>query len=292
MNQRANGHFFATARQPQLSAVALGFVVLLGSGCGTVLSGASYTGTRYPKVVSADQVRETSVLPKGHEVIGEVNASCSNSSGDVEWYDILLSDVLCSERKLVSSMRGKVADVGGTTLVGRSCDTDTSTDTRTKEKDGKKKEVTVETTRIACEGEVARPIPNQSEPTNTASPKRTSPASEGKETDVDEPDTDESTVAWRIRVRVTHAKDASRREPRAADRVEAVGEPPEGAERIGDIVARCEAGCSRAAVYNGVREAGARLGATAVALIRCVEEGEGWTCTGTAFAPKITRMSP
>ncbi|MEZ4223595.1 MAG: hypothetical protein R3B13_21785 [Polyangiaceae bacterium] len=278
-----------------------GFVVAacLNAGCGTVFSAASYTGTRYPPVVKPEQVQESATVPDDHEVIGHVQASCSNSSGDVEWTDVLLSDILCSEPRLGSTMRRKVAEVGGTMLVERSCDRDTDTETRTETKDGKEKVRKITTTHISCEGAAARPKPelvasrpepelvaSRTPPSASSTPEKASSAStetEGVESDADTPDTDESTVAWRIRLQIARSKSIPPQPAVSAEQVSVVETKPTGARVLANLVADCSKGCSKAAVQLGLREATAKLGGSALLGGGCASSGGGWICTGSAL---------
>ncbi|HMR74008.1 MAG TPA: hypothetical protein PKD61_02820 [Polyangiaceae bacterium] len=269
-----------------LAAAQVALLALSCSGCGTVMSSASYTGTRYPPVVTAGQVREFVKLPDDHEVIGQVRASCSRSTGDVEWHDVLLSDILCSESRLVHTLRRKVAEVGGTALAERDCDKDTDTKSRTETKDGKDKVRSVTTTHIACEGTVARAKVESSPVAPEAVAGEATPP-QGAASDPDEPDTDASTVAWRIRIQVTRGKDATQRPAVASEAVETLTERPAGTVAIANIVADCTRGCNEAAVQLGVREAAARIGATAVVAVSCRADGKSWICTGTAVAPRL-----
>ena len=57
--------------------------------------------------------------------------------------------------------------------------------------------------------------------------------------------------------------------------------------RLGDVVTRCEQGCSERATVAGLMTVAGRMGSTDVVDIRCASQSQGLVCTGTAAAYEV-----
>jgi hypothetical protein len=231
-----------------LAASALG-------ACGSGLrDAATFRGDSQPARVAPPQVRETSNLPAQHVELGEVSAECTLTEGRTTIEHEWLSDVDCSEARLLQALREEASARGGDTLFERSCYSRVvSRDENTARRLSR------------CTAQVARA---QSKPAVSDAiivPSELARAADG----------------WRICVTFFPAT-AERRPARRADLVGDVAIFPVSHVPLGDITASCERGCSRDAVRDAVRAAAGRIGANHVVDISCVDRRPGYSCSGTA----------
>ncbi len=245
-----------------------GFVLLslvLVSACGSGLRAAARFDRRpEASLVAPSQIGEVASLPTGYQGLGEVHARCTFYEGERPADGAWLSDVDCSERRLVDALQERAAEVGGELLVGRRCRSRVLHEDETSQR-----------LSVSCDATVARPgksllaerpLVRRSEPTDG------------------EPS---ASSAWRIRVKFAENPSAPARSPRAVEHVREISQLPVSHVRLGDIVTVCKAGCSEAAVRHGVLLAAGRFGATDAVDVRCAAKGEGFTCLGTAAAYEV-----
>jgi hypothetical protein len=254
----------------KIPLVAAACAVVLGCG-GGVREAAHYSGDQAPPLVAAWQVRDEPDMPLGYQDLGEVSAGCTFSEGrrsiEHEW----LSDVDCSEARVVRALREAASAKGGELLVARSCNS-----RRDKQRAG------VRDWAVRCRATVARPETALAQQRSRASQPGISP--EQAET-VDEPSASE---AWRIRVDFTPARESTGpRAPRRADLVRELAVLPPSHLLLGDVVTRCRTGCALENVRAGVRIAAGRMGATDVVDVRCIAKGAGYLCSGSAAAYEV-----
>jgi hypothetical protein len=234
---------------------------LAAAGCGGLRQAVQYDGRQEPSLVRPHELAVVSSLPEGYDELGRISARCTldqeRGAIDDEW----LSDVDCSERRLVGAIREKAADAGAELLVGLRCWSRESGD-----------EIG-----IVCRADLARPSDDTLEARTLAArevpppPEREPPLSE----------------AWRIRVHFTPNPGVPARPARRSDLIREIPDFPVSHVRLGDVVTDCERGCSFDAVRNGVLVAAARVGATDVVEVRCAARGDGWVCSGTAAAYEV-----
>ena len=254
------------------------WAILSGVGlaaCGSGLrSAASFSGSSEPPIAGPAQIGEQPSLPDGYEALGRVVSSCTLISRATELEDEWLSDVDCSEARLVLALKEVAAEAGGELLIARKCSSSPIREHADRSE-----------TKVRCEATVARPgdaLLGRRPLARRAEPPAGPP---GVDRDtamlLDEPS---ATAAWNIRVDFEPAAGAPRRYPRRTDLVGELSVMPVGQVRLGDVVARCSKGCAEAAVRSGVRVVGARMGASNVVGVRCVSTPDGLACTGTAAA--------
>lgn len=245
---------------------------LLGSlsGCGRAAAEpALYTGRVEPRTRSAAEVTIEPAVPETALLVGDVVARCRADDGIVSMNRESLADVDCSDALLVASLRERAAEVGGAALVGLRC-------TATKEsRDG-----ALDSELRSCSAMVAAPRKRGEGPTaHGESPPFVPP--------YDDPD-----EAFAVRVTVVPAeKEPLRRHAVPSDAVRELAFVPPGRVVVGDIVAKGDSECSRAAVRHAIRAAAGRVGATDVVGIACVHRQHGFICTGRATRPESTRPS-
>ncbi len=232
--------------------------------CGPATRGAvAFDGRARTRVVEASQVEEVAELPQGYRSLGHVTANCTLITGARELRGAWLSDVDCSESRLRAAVRERTAAVGGELLVGLACSSQPL---------GKRREV--ESTAIRCDGVVARPAGEARALAPRPAATQTLEAPLARE-------------AWRIRVDYTSAPDEAPRAPRRGDAVGELAELPPNYRRLGDLVTRCDAGCSERGAYEGLLVAAGRMGASDIAEVGCVRQGEGWLCTAVAGGYRV-----
>jgi hypothetical protein len=231
-------------------------LLLVSTGCGT--RGVRFEGDREPAIARAGDIRELESLPEGYTRLGEVRASCELDQKE-QPEDALLSDVVCSQSRILAAIRERAAEVGGELLIGRQCRSH-GDDTLT----------------ITCSAEVARPSDDE---------RSLRPLAGGTlARDCSEP---RAAEAWNIRVHFAKNPAIPPRKPKHPDAVREVPLPPLSHVRIGDLVTRCSSGCSEVGARRGLLAAASRYGATDVVDLHCVQKHEGWMCTGVAMAYEV-----
>jgi hypothetical protein len=253
-------------------AAVFGCSIVVATACGGLRQAAHFSGSEESRVVESWQVRDEVVTPPGYDLTGDVAASCTLREGrrtiDHEW----LSDVDCSEARLVRALSEATAAAGGELLIGRYCSSHVE-----HQHDGMRE------MNVRCAASVARPRPGMlaSRAAAKNAPREGPPGMPPERVALtDEPSASD---AWRIRIdyKPLQASTAPRRAWRA-DLVRELANLPPSHARLGDVVARCDEGCDLQSVRNGVRVAAGRMGATDVVGIRCIERRAGYLCTASA----------
>jgi hypothetical protein len=242
-------------------SMALSVLALL-SGCAA--HGVHFDGHSRPVLVAPAQVRELDTLPEDHERLGHASVRCTSVEGKRPADGSRLSDVDCSQSRLLAALSERASEVGGDLLVGRRCYS------RLSEQD----EVTI-TLAITCEADVARP-------SQDALGRRPLVAAV-----MAEDEAPRAAEAFDIFVYFTPAPGAPARAPRRTDSVREVPVLPVADVRLGDITTSCESGCTREGARLGLMAAAGRFGASDVVDVRCVAKGKGFLCTATAAAYEV-----
>ena len=202
--------------------------------------------------------------PEGYQVVGVVTAECTLLNGASGVFD---DD--CTDDHMMERARQKAADSGGTALVAVDCVRKTTARELERTDAGvalMNREV------IRCQMTVLR---------------------RGQEMDggVEGPSDGRKVEIAGVTMMV-------RSEPGAA--AEAAGAPRPGAEvgeietgagdypRIATVRVECLDGCSRAAARSGLKEEAGRVGAIAIANVRCELLGERWRCQADAIGDVVT----
>jgi hypothetical protein len=251
--------------------LAIAFLMLGSiSGCGRAAAQpALYTGRVEPRSRSAAQVTIEPAVPETSLLVGDVVARCRADEGVVALDHESLADVDCSDALLVAALRERAAAVGGAALVGLRC-------TGAKEsRDG-----ALDSELRSCSAMVAAPRKR-----GDSGPVPSEP-SPGFVPPYDSPD-----EAFTVKVTLVPAeKQPSRRRAVPSDSVRELAFVPPDRVVVGDIVAKGDTECSRAAVRHAVRAAAGRVGATDVVGIACVHREHGFVCTGRATRPEIDEL--
>jgi len=244
------------AHAMKMASVAAVLALCAVAGCGSGLREAAvFRGDTRPARGSANRITETLDLRPEHVRLGEVSADCTLTEGrktiEHEW----LSDVDCSEARLLRVLMEEAAERGGDGLYERECYSRVLS-----RHDGRVRRFS------RCVAQVSR---SRSGAVLTSSavyaPPEPPPAAD----------------AWRICVQFWPTGERPR-SARRSDLVQDVAIFPVSHVRLGDITASCEQGCSRDAVRDGVRIAAGHLGANDVVDVSCIQRGSGYSCSGTA----------
>jgi hypothetical protein len=231
-------------------------------------NGVSYSGASRPKVAHPLQLASGDRGPSGQERLGRLSAACRriDVSGGLD--SARSSDVSCSNEFLLAALRDRAAAVGGTTLVGASCDPAVDRGER----------------QLECSAEAwgpsdpkraaaAEPLPLNIDPSGPAAPLA---PGYGR---VDE--------AWRVLIDYWPAKGGRAHAAVAPAQVVEVDFPRVGHVGLGDLRARAEAGVAEDTLRSALRAAAARIGATSIVGVRCVA-GEGrQLCVASVAAPEV-----
>ena len=229
---------------------------------------ARFEGHARTAIATPAELRTVDSLPDGHESLGRVSAHCTLTRGQVALQGEWLSDVDCSRGRLVRALRERAADVGGELLVDLHCGSQIN-------------KGALQRINVFCRAEVARASDSLLGRRSLRPGRRSqSPALPSEQ----EPRASEG---WRIRADYTPQGTGQQRPPRRADLVEELAILPVSHVRLGDIVTRCESGCSQRGARAGLLTVAARLGANALVGTRCVRHNRGFFCTGTASAYEV-----
>ncbi len=228
-------------------------------GCGT--RGVRFEGWSEPAIARAEDVQELESMPEEYRRLGEVSASCELTEGSPPPSGALLSDIDCSESRLMAALHERAAEVGGEMLVGGRC---------------RSHEVGSNKLAVTCSAVVARPSDEARAETPLGGGKLIHDCSAPR-----------ASEAWNIHVHFARNESVSPRPPRNPESVREVPLPPVSHVRLGDLVTRCASGCSKVGVRLGLVAAAGRYGATDVVDVHCVAKHEGWMCSGAAMAYEV-----
>lgn len=246
----------------------LGATALVLAGC--MASGAQFSGTRQPARVSAAGLQLGEQAPRGLEQLGGVSAECTPLAPDAEIDDVRYSDLSCSRALLDLALRETAADAGGSFMTTPSCEEEHSGE------------------RVSwrgCDADVwapageapAGPVP-QVDPAFSRADAAAAAAGVPRLGSVHE--------AWRITLDFWLAPGAARGASRDVASVREVDAARVGERRLGDLRAACDEGCSVHGLREGLRAAAARLGATTLAGVRCIEQDAARRCVASISAPE------
>lgn len=242
------------------AALAVASAALIATGCGARLRAATtYSGSREPVLSEPDRIATLRALPSGYERLGRVSDTCTLRKGRRALHGAWLSDVDCSEARLIGALDERAARVGGELLVGLQCDSRPL------------HAAAPRTIRAWCEASVARP-------SDATLSERGLTRPEVEELRANVP----ASAGWRIRVDFLPHAGAPPRAPRRGDLVHEPPRLPAGHVVLGEVVARCRRGCSEDATRNAVRVTAGRMGATDAVAVHCDRHARGWRCAGQA----------
>lgn len=230
---------------------ALGAFAL--AGC--MGSGVQFSGSRQPAVTQPESIEVGAHPPPGLERRGDVSAECKSLDPDADVKNARASDLGCSVGLLHAALREGAAESGGTFLTQPACEE-------------KRDREAARPSWVGCSGEVWGPEAAQGAQQPQA------PAFES------------ARDAWRIRVDFWPAAKGRRGPAGDAESVAEVDFPRVGQVELGDLSARCDAGCAQGSMHRGLRAAAAFLGASTLVGVRCIQQEKALTCAASISAPE------
>jgi len=256
--------------------LSLGAVAVLLTACAGQFDPANFQGQREARRAEPEALIELSARTAELETLGTVRAHCSLRPGFRPLHHEALSDLDCSNERLLLTLRESAASAGGEALLGAHCSSRPleAADPRTSQ--------------LTCAAEVARfrtgslanPRP-LSAPRSHAPGKPAPSASDVKR--IDEPD---ASLAFRIKVNFAPAVSEFGRPARTGAEVHELSRMPLSHVALGDLSTSCKGGCDERALRYGVLIAAGRLGAPDVVDIRCSQGAHRSSCVGTLAAPE------
>ena len=225
--------------------------------------------------MSVEHVGVWSELPAAHRIIGRVNAVCDQTSrpfvgvglfGSADEVDTQrYSDLACSRQLLNAALREQAAFSGGQGLVDVHC-----AKREVIEDDG------VSISRLRCVADVARagpdapPLPASQRASESL---RFEPAAPGA------PLLGQVWQSWNVLVSFSNAPGSlPHRAPIPPHLVEDKATLPASHVVVGAAAASCDGECDREVMVAALRMTAARVGATDVVAIRCVNSSDGPAC--------------
>jgi len=254
------------------SAVAL-FAM---TACAGRFDPANFQGTREARRAEPEALFELSARTSELETLGTVHDTCLLRPGFRRLDQETLSDLDCSNERLLFALRESAANAGGEALLGAHC----SSRLLGAASPG--------TSQLSCAAEVARFRSGASTNPRPLSPPRSHaqgrPAPSASDVKrIDEPDV---SLAFRIALNFEPSVSHFEGRPRSGADVHELARLPLSHLALGDLSASCKDGCEERALRYGVLLAAGRLGAPDVVGIRCFRSASGDSCVGTLAAPE------
>jgi len=247
------------------------------TACAARFDPANFQGTREARRAEPEALFELSARTSELETLGTVRDSCVLRPGFRRLDQETLSDLDCSNERLLFALRESAANAGGEALLGVHCSSRPLA------------AASPEAVQLSCAAEVARfrsgasanPRP-LSTPRSHAQGRPAPSASDVKR--IDEPDV---SLAFRIALRFEPAVSHFEGPARSGADVHELARMPLSHLALGDLSATCKDGCEERALRHGVLLAAGRLGAPDVVAIRCFRSSNGDSCVGTLAAPEV-----
>jgi len=257
---------------------ALGCVaaLFLATGCAGRFDPANFEGNREARRAEPEALVELAARTNELQTLGIVRDRCTLTPGFRRLDGDVLSDVDCSNERLMMALRESAASAGGEALLGARCNS--------------RRLGTGEPARyeLTCAAEVARyRVGALANPRPLSAPRWVAPGrpapSAGDVKRIDQPD---APLAFRICLHFEPVVSSFERPPRESADVHELAILPLSHTRLGDLAASCKGDCDERALRYGVLIAAGRLGAPDVVGVRCFRSARGNSCIGTLAAPE------
>ncbi|HYQ31024.1 MAG TPA: hypothetical protein VER04_27510 [Polyangiaceae bacterium] len=261
------------AKQSRWHALAFIAPVFLASACAGHFDPANFQGKREARRAEPEALLELAARTSELETLGTVHARCGLEAGFRPLHDEPLSDLDCSNERLLFVLRESAASAGGEALLGAHCSSRALGPAKSE---------------LSCAAEVARfrggtlanPRPLSAPRSNA--PSRPAPSA-SQVRRIDEPD---ASLAFRIALNFEPTVSLFERPARTGADVHELPRLPISHTSLGDLSASCKEGCDERALRYGVLIAAGRLGVPDVVGIRCFRSAYGDSCVGTLAAPE------
>ena len=253
-----------------------GGVAVLTTACAGRFDPANFEGTREARRAEPEALLDLVARTDELETLGTVHDSCMLRPGFRRLEREALSDVDCSNERLLIALHESAANAGGEALLGAQC------------RSNRLGATALETYELSCAAEVARFRSGASANLRPLSAPRSvvqgTPAPSARDVQrIDEPD---ASLAFRISLNFEPAVSSFERPVLRAADVHELSQMPLSHRRLGDLAARCKDGCDERALRYGVLIAAGRLGVPDVVGVRCFRSARGDSCVGTLAAPE------
>jgi hypothetical protein len=244
------------------------------TACASRFDPAHFEGTREARRAEPEALLELGARTKELETLGTVRDRCSLQPGFRRLDGEALSDLDCSDERLLFALRESAASAGGEALLGAHCSS--------------RRLGTSEAYELSCAAEVARYRSGPSANPRPLSAPRSHPQGRPapSPSDVSRIDQPDFSLAFRISLHFEPAVSGFERPARPGADVHELSSMPLSHVRLGDLAAHCEDGCDERALRFGVLIAAGRLGAPDVVGVRCFRVARGNSCVGTLAAPE------
>ena len=248
----------------------------MSSGCAGNGDPAHFAGRREPRRAEPEAVKDVRVHTEELETLGRVHDRCTLHSGFRPLKGETLSDVDCSEERLLWALHESAAEAGGEVLLGARCRSNCANAASCASRD------------LQCSAQVARyrsgPSANQRplHAPRSVAPGQPAPSKQHVQRS-DEPDT---SLSFRILLDFEPSVRGFAWRRRQASEVREFSTLPLADQPLGDLAARCEGSCPERALRYSVLIAAGRLGAADVVGVRCFNANSGQSCVGTLAAPE------
>jgi len=213
------------------------------------------------------EVSEVGALPPGYVAGESLFASCTSAARVGKLDDEAFGNIDCSFERLSRVLRARAGELSATFIVGKDC----------RGRGGQRPHLT-------CSAVVARRSSSVALGSSTVSADGGPAPSPAQVLDIDDPRPQDAD-----RIRVTFepsaARLAARLPARAYDRVAETATPSVGRLQLGQVSARCAAGCSASSLRYALRVTAGRVGAGEVTGVKCFAEEGGARCVATALVP-------
>jgi hypothetical protein len=240
-----------------LAALSVSLAVF--AGCGS--SALRYSGEQRRALLDAQRLGSGDMAPDGLRRLGHVAAGCRLVEAGAGLDGVPASDVGCSTALLSAAVRERAAAAGGTFLVDLRC---------------APREPLAAGDRASCSADVWGPrdaVEFERAPEQQAlNADQVVPLAPAQGSLVE---------AWRVLVDYWPAPGRAARAPVATEQVSEIDFPRVGFVRLGDVRARCDRTCSLDTLRGALLMAAARVGATSVVDVRCIDDGESLLCVAS-----------
>ena len=259
-----------------LVRIGCGALAVCSVSCAGRFDPANFQGSREPRRVEPEAIRDAAARTSAMESLGTVHASCRVRAGFRRLKGERLSDLDCSNERLLFALRESAASAGGELLIGPECNVLPGTDSP-------------DTQQRVCAAYVARYVSGQASngerPLDVPrSPAPGSPAPSASDVKrIDEPD---ASLAFRVSLDFEPLDPSFEHPALLRDQVRELPSIPLADHALGDLTARCEQSCDERSLRYGVLIAAGRLGVPDVVGVRCFSSGAGNACVGTLAAPE------
>lgn len=242
---------------------AIPLLTVAAFGCGG--SGVRYSGeSRTPRVEPAALAASDGAPPE-HQRLGDVSAACTRIDPAGGFDGEHPGDIACSRELLLAGLRERASRAGGSLLVDVACEPSADSSAR----------------HVECSAQVwASSAPPGTEPAPLPTLGGPLTPAFGVVEDY-----------WRVSLDFWPADGAPRRAPVGSEQVSEIDFPRSGQVRLGDVRARAKSDVSAGTLRSALLAVAARIGATSVVGVRCIEADGERSCVASVAAAGVVELA-